>query len=170
MRLPTSDGGIEASHFDGRELGRLTWIGLALAGIGWALLLGATASVDMFAMRRPVVPTFQADLADIAKCIVGSGFGLAIIGALQTGFSALNRFFEAVLMRSAQRTMPSPQAASHGPGAPVPGAMQATPVEREPARATAKRPYRLRADGSVEVDTILGTRLFKTMAEARDFI
>lgn len=184
MSLRAGESGLEAGHFDGREIGRLTWIGLVLAGIGWALLLGETASVDILAMRRPVVPTFHADLADIAKCLVASGFGLAVVGALQTGFGALNRFFEAVLMRSAQRAMPSP---GQAPGDVTPvqvTPVQVTPVQATPVRATpvqatprpdaarkpSKRPYRLLADGSVEVDTILGTRLFETMAEARDFI
>ena len=36
----------------------------------------------------------------------------------------------------------------------------------EPSR----RPYRTFADGSVEVETILGTRRFATMGDARDFI
>lgn len=149
--------------FDGLVLGRLTWIGLGMAAIGWALILGETAvTAILFARSGRVPPTFHADLLEIGKCVLISGFGLAIVGALQTGFGTLNRFFGAVLSRSGRRD----------PG-PTPTASAIEPVvdhPRAPPSAVEKRPYRLFPDGSVEVDTILGTRLFKTMAEARDFI
>ena len=143
---------------DGLAIGRLSAIGLTLAGIGWALLLGEAAVADILPVGAGHAlssrePTFHADLCDIAKCIIASGFALAIVGALQTGFGALNRFFEAVLMRSAQRQGP-PVAMREEPTAPPP----------------AERPYRKMPDGSVEVDTILGTRRFSSVAEARAFI
>ncbi len=158
-RRPAEDAFMmQGSGRDGVAVGRLTAIGLTLAGIGWALLLGEAAVADILPagaghalMARE--PTFHADLREIAKCIIASGFALAIVGALQTGFGALNRFFEAVLLRSAQR--------------------QSAPVvmREEPAAAPApERPYRKMPDGSVEVDTILGTRRFNSVAEARAFI
>ena len=145
--------------FDTLEVGRVTWIGLVLSAIGWALLLGETALADLPGLKvaRNLPPTFHADLLDIAKCIIASGFGLAIVGALQTGFGALNRFFEAVLMRSNMRNGPSETTS--------PAADRA-----KSASHSDRRPYRLLPDGSVEVETILGTRRFNTMAEARDFI
>ena len=142
---------------DGLALGRLTVIGLTLAAIGWALLLGEAGVADILPARagRNVSPTFHADLCEIAMCIIGSGFALALVGALQTGFGALNRFFEAVLMRSAQRQ----------------GAPQPTVRDEPVAPPTApEQAYRKLPDGSVEVDTILGTRRFKSVAEARAFI
>lgn len=149
------DGG-----FDGLEIGRLTWLGLTVAAIGWALMLGEAAVTDILLtkMTRPV--TFHADLLEIARCIIASGFGIALIGALQTGFGTLNRFFSAVLMRSNRRdNEPRMEPVVH-------------PVERPaPVEETLEeRSYRKLPDGSVEVETILGTRIFKTMAEAREFI
>ena len=160
MRAPSSDAGMTRSEFDALEIGRLTWIGLTLSGIGWAMLLGEAALADILVTKVPraLPPTFHADLLDIAKCIIVSGFGLAIVGALQTGFGALNRFFEAVLMRSNGRAGGAQQSAS-----------VASSHER-PMPSDDKRPYRLLPDGSVEVETILGTRRFETMAEAREFI
>ena len=149
----------DVQAFDNLEIGRLTWIGLTLSAIGWALLLGEVALSDFVVAKiaRTVPPTFHADLVDIAKCIIASGLGLAIVGSLQTGFGALNRFFEAVLMRSNSRTTPQRQT-------------EPTVDPIKPAATVDKRPYRLFPDGSVEVETILGTRRFDTMAEARDFI
>ncbi len=148
----------QASGRDGLAIARLSAIGLTLAGIGWAMLLGAAAVTDVLPAGAGHVlsarePTFHADLCEIAECIIASGFALAIIGALQTGFGALNRFFEAVLMRSAHRQ-----------GAPV--AMREEPMVPPPP----ERAYRKMPDGSVEVDTILGTRRFSSVAEARAFI
>jgi hypothetical protein len=147
---------MSSAAFDALEVGRLTWIGLAVAGIGWAVLLGETAIVDVLTLKvpRPLPPTFHVDLIDIAKCIIGSGFGVATIGALQSGFGTLNRFFSAVLVRSEQRT-----AAQTGPV-----------VDSAAASGRGHRPYRTLPDGSIEVETILGTRRFATMREARDFI
>ena len=50
----------------------------------------------------------------------------------------------------------------------------ATPAAVSPATAhemgRERRPYRTFPDGSVEVETIVGTRRFDTMADAREFI
>ena len=152
----TQAGVTQAGGRDGMGIGRLGAIGLILAGIGWALLLGEATVADIVPAGHASAraPTFHADLCAIAECVIASGFALAIVGALQTGFGALNRFFEAVLMRSAQRQ-----------GAPV--VMREEPAAEAP---TPERPYRKMPDGSVEVDTILGTRRFSSVAEARAFI
>ena len=154
------------ADFDGLALGRLTWIGLIVAVLGWALMIGEATMADVL-VRGPRAPTLHGDLVTVAQCLIGSGFGLAIVGALQSGFGTLNRFFEAVLLlRSNQRagnvaTGPVAHSpAAHGPVVPGPVA---------PAART-RRPYRLLADGSVEVETIVGTRRFATMNEAADFI
>ena len=136
------------------DTSRLTWIGLILAGIGWALLLGEITLADLLPsgkLPHPASPTFHADLLAVAQCLIGSGFALALIGALQSGFGILGRFFTAVLTRSGQRG----------------------PARVEPLVATTERegrPYRILPDGSVEVETIVGTRRFSDMDEARDFI
>ena len=144
-------------RMDSRDIGRLGWIGLSVAGIGWMILLGEAAVVDILPVKaiRPVSPTFHADLCDIAKCLIASGFGLAIVGALQTGFGALNRFFEAVLMRSSQRA--APRADRRAGGASPRRRRRSAPID-----GFRTDPWKSR--------TILGTRRFKTMAEARDFI
>ncbi len=160
--------------FDALETGRLTWVGLSVAAIGWALLLAVTAMADAVALRlAPSSPTLHADLhaalhADligIAKCLIGSGFALALIGTLQAGFGALNRFFGAVLTRSSQRVV-EPQPAPFDAG--LAGLNAAGGAMDKAARQ--RRPYRTFADGSVEVETILGTRRFDTMSDAREFI
>ena len=137
-------------EYDTFRIGRLSWIGLILALIGWVLLLAEAVSADIVPLRwaRLATPTFHDDLFQIAKCLIGSGFGLAIVGCLQNGFGALNRFFGAVLTRSSQRTG---QAVG-----------ETAPENR--------RPYRTFPDGSVEVETIVGTRRFESMAQAREFI
>ncbi len=159
-KRPAEPIGINAG-FTSLEASWLTWLGFFIAALGWALLLGGATIADSLIARAPraLPPTFHADLIEVAKCVIVSGFGLAIIGALQSGFGTLNRFFGAVLMRSAQRDT-------------EPARPMETPTER-PATAAAptkRRPYRQFPDGSVEVDTIVGTRLFKSMAEAREFI
>ena len=145
------------NDFDTLEIGRLTWIGLILVAIGWVFLLGETAIADIVATKwtRPPSPTFHADMLEIGRCLIGSGFGLAIVGGLQAGFGTLNRFFGAVLSRSTQRQVVDPQP---------------TGPSFEPPRDTRRRPYRTFPDGSVEVETIVGTRRFETMADAREFI
>ena len=145
--------------FDAGRLGRLTWLGLAVAAIGWALLIGAAMLAERLAKTGAAgAPGLHEDLVEIARCLIGSGFGLALIGALQTGFGALNRFFSAVLSRSTSRAAPM-----QAPVAPP-------PVDRAAEPLRERRPYQILADGSVEVETIVGTRRFDTMDEAREFI
>ena len=139
-------------------LGRLGWTGLILAAIGWALLLAKAALADVAGARGTFAVTgaLRDDVGEIARCLIASGFALAVIGCLQNGFGALNRFFDTVLARS-------------GPGRP---ARPAPPTMAQDAAGPIHdaRPYRTFPDGSVEVETILGTRRFATMAQARDFI
>ena len=156
MRSPGSDEVyVMRGDRDTFGLGRLSWIGLILAAIGWALLLAEAAAADIIPLKwtRALAPTYHGDLFEIAKCLIGSGFALAIVGALQSGFGALNRFFEAVLTRSGQRPAPQPLAR-----------------DSSPEMAREHRPYRTFPDGSVEVETIVGTRRFESMMEAREFI
>lgn len=140
------------ADFDGLALGRLTWIGLIVAALGWTLMICEATMADVLA-RGSRAPTLHGDLVAVAQGLIGSGFGLAIVGALQSGFGTLNRFFEAVLMRSTQRAGGSPAA-----------------VPVAPAAGRERRPYRTLADGSVEVETIVGTRRFASMQEAAEFI
>lgn len=152
---------LDRNAFDSIETGRLTWLGLSLSAIGWMLLLAEIARVDVVPGRflKSIGPEFHSDIIEVAKAIIASGFALALIGSLQIGFGALNRFFEAVLMRSAQRNTVSEPA------------MAAEPVDPPMSASTSKTlPYRILPDGSVEVDTIVGTRKFASLEEAKDFI
>lgn len=166
------------SAHDAMRIGRTTWIGLTAAVIGWAMLLGETGIADFMTIENPrmLPPTFHDDFVDVAKTLIYSGFGLAIVGALQTGFGALNRFFEAVLMRSGQKSQSQSLAV-----APVAADSykRETSFRRDDtykrdevvvAAPRMGRPYRTFADGSVEVETIVGNRRFRSMTEASDFI
>ncbi len=142
------------------RIGRLTWAGLAVAGLGW-LLLAAAAAPSLFGFdpaggTAAVAPT--APSTAIAQTTVLSGFALALLGALYDGFGALNAFFEAVLRRSAERV--------HTPAPPAEIASEAV-VERGWVK---DRGYALFADGSVEVETLLGTRRFASFEEVHEFI
>ncbi len=155
------------AEFDAMRIGRVTWIGLTVTVIGWAMMLGEAGIVDVMAAQNPrgLPSTFHTDFVDIARTVIFSGFGLALVGSLQTGFGALNRFFEAVLVRSGQK--------SHAQVIAAPPSPVEAPYRREDTVAPAPRigrPYRTFADGSVEVETIVGNRRFRSMAEARDFI
>jgi hypothetical protein len=143
--------------FDTIGIDRLSWIGFGIAAIGWALFIGEATHADIISVKwlRPSSAALHADILETAKCIIASGFALALVGGLRAGFGTLNRFFAAVLTRSARRDTETPH-----------------PAERTAATPSSilRRPYRTFADGSVEVDTIVGTRLFRSMTEARDFI
>ena len=136
-------------------VGRLGWIGLICAAIGWALLLAEAALADIVSVKgtRPIAQMFHDDIFSVAKCLIGSGFGLAIVGGLQNGFGALNRFF---------RDRPHTIEPAHDAGASCSG--------RDGNPTMKSDPYRTLPDGSVEVETILGTRRFATMSQAREFI
>jgi hypothetical protein len=92
----TSPNRFVADALDGLAFSRLTWSGLMVAAFGWMLLLSG-GSVQV--LLSPTAPSVSV----IAACTIVSGFGLAILGALQTGFGALTRFFDSVLQRTNAR-------------------------------------------------------------------
>jgi hypothetical protein len=144
---------------------RLTWAGLAIVALGWSLLFSATQLADFFA-GAPARANVGASLnvASIAQCGILSGFGIAILGTLQMGFGALNRFFQSVLVRTA----PPPNAASQSNKTEAPQlAHQRKIMERGWVK---DRAYVLFNDGSVEVETMLGRRRFPSLQEAQEFI
>lgn len=147
-----------------QRLGPLTWIGLVVVAVGWGLLILSIAFADVLIAKAPrlMPPVLHADLIEISRCVIVTGFGLAVVGALQAGFTRLDRAFGVTAMRAsaADEVRMEPAFSTSAPAAP----------ERVSPGQGKRRPYRVFADGSVEVDTIVGTRLFKTMAEAREFI
>jgi hypothetical protein len=148
---------------------RFTWVGLGLVLLGWAALI-ADMTISESVLRSGnlvAVISLRSDIVTVAQTAILSGFGLALIGALRSGFGALNRFFEAVLQRSST-PRPSPVVDSAGPQVESPATHN---VERMASSGRIKdRNYVILPDGSVEVDTLLGTRVFASHAEARDFI
>ena len=154
--------------------GRLTGFGLGLVGVGWAILAAdlLLGEAVLQAGSLVAVLSVKADVVILAQTLVLTGFGMALLGALRDGFGALNRFFDAVLQRAASprpTPMPSTQASE------AEDAVVVTPAPPEvrvtaPAAPKRERNYVVRPDGSVEVETLLGTRIFATLEEAKDFI
>lgn len=128
-------------------------------GLSWTLLFSSTQLTDL-ASSVSARPTngVSFNVAGIAQNGILSGFGIAILGTLQTGFGALNKFFEAVLARTAQpsKRTEAPQLAH-----------QRKIVERGWVK---DRAYVLFNDGSVEVETMLGRRRFPSLQEVQEFI
>ncbi len=136
---------------------KLTWLGFLLTAFGWTLLLiasyiiGRTASLTGWSGLYLSMPR-------IAECAILTGLGLAIVGALHSGFGALNKFSEALLDRSGKVRLKS-TVSSHP--------RQKTIVERGCVK---DRAYVLYIDGSVEVETMLGRRIFSSLRDAQEFI
>jgi prepilin-type processing-associated H-X9-DG protein len=138
---------------------KMTWVGLMIVALGWTLLLSAPQLGDFLASvsgRAGGAAAF--DTAGIGKSTILSGFGIAILGALQTGFGATRCFLEAALARSAP-----PPTKVVGPAA----ARQKKIAERGWVK---NRAYVLFVDGSVEVETMLGRRLFASLQDAQEFL
>lgn len=157
---------------DGRPRGRLTIFGLGLVVVGWAILVAdlTLGEAVLKAGSLVAVLSVKSDIVIFAQTLVLTGFGMALLGALRDGFGALNRFFDAVLQRAATpRPAPMPE-----PPPPEDEIVVPSPYTdgRPPAPPAGKREknYVIRPDGSVEVETLLGTRVFATIEEARGFM
>ncbi len=151
-------------------LDRFTLFGLSVALLGWIVLaadtaLGVfTASFGGLAMSA----VMRQDIFAIAETAIFSGFALAILGALRAGFGALHRFFDAVLHRA---STPKPAPVTYPE--PVVDTVDVPPPPRRTVDAKAQRGgrnYTILANGAVEVDTLLGTRVFASLDEARAYI
>ena len=152
-------------------LDRFTLFGLSVAMLGWIVLgadtaLGfATASFGGLAMSA----VLRQDIFAVAETAIFSGFALAILGALRAGFGALHRFFEAVLHRASTPKATTPVAYPE----PAVDIVEASPPPRKTVDAKVQRGgrnYTILANGAVEVDTLLGTRVFASLDEARAYI
>jgi hypothetical protein len=136
----------------------LTWVGLMIAALGWILplLAGGGEGGRSFTLGSHV---FTFDAADrTTQNMILSGFGLALLGALQTGFGALDRFFSEILVRSRRQ----PEFAAEIP--------QVDPHEVVERGKLNDRAYVLFADGTVEVETLLGMRRFASFGDAEGFV
>lgn len=132
---------------------KLTWIGLMVVALGWALLLSGAPSVEILTklLGRGDLPF---NMVVIAQATILTGFGLAVLGALQTGFGALKNFFDTVLERTAR---------SGEQNVVQSGKI----VERGRLRNC---PFVRFGDGTVEVETLLGLRRFASLKDAHEFI
>ncbi len=165
---------------------RLTWGGLGLVLIGWAVLIADMVISDsvLKAGNLVAVMSLRGDILTIAQTVILSGFGLALMGTLRSGFGAFTRFFDAVLQRSAAPrprepvvldpepvvdVEPQPSAPKSKPETIIVQANGAGPDKGKPGRSS-NRNYVILSDGSVEVETMFGTRIFATLDEAKDFI
>ncbi len=144
---------------------RLTLFGLLLAGLGWVLLLfgGKISLVAAGLMGRVLPLAIDPGRTDVAQSLILTGFGLAILGTLRAGLKTLRLFFEAVLQRSAAaRAQPAPP--------PPPAVEPVDPTQVVERGWIRNRPYARFADGSVEIETLLGIRRFASFADAEDFV
>jgi hypothetical protein len=138
---------------------RLTWVGLMVVALGWALLLSGASAMEglLHMLGRDATPSLNT--AVITQATILTGFGLAILGALQTGFGALRHFFDTVLERTARNAPKMNVVVPQGESQKV--------VERGLLK---DRPYILFGDGTIEVETLLGLRRFTSLQEAYEFI
>ncbi len=178
------------------QFGKLTWIGLMIVAFGWTLLLSGVSLSDivtrMSGHASPAVVSIS--MTAVAQSTILTGFGLSLLGLLQTGFSALNRFFDAVLERTAKRQefdqsmarveaaalraepASRPGAQPQRAGAPSQSYKPAPSAKPQPRGKIVERgllkdrAYVLFGDGSIEVETLLGLRRFPSLREASEFI
>jgi hypothetical protein len=133
----------------------LTALGAAGACLSWLALLWIVFAEQPIGADAAVA---RHHLVTIAQCGLLTSLALLLVGALRRGFSALDRFFASILERTA-----TPRAVAVAPvKAPETGVVDAGKV--------GGRPYRRFANGSVQVDTLLGQRLFASMEDARAFV
>lgn len=140
----------------------LTWFGLLVAGLGWAAPWAAPAPGDDGIAFLLQYAASLDGMKAVSQNMILSGFGIAILGALQTGFGALDRFFGAIARRNAEKA---------GSGGPSDADSFAFTAEKAVERGKLKdRSFARFADGSVEVETLLGLRRFSSLADAEGFI
>lgn len=138
---------------------KMTWIGLMIVALGWTLLLSSPQVADFLAsISARSGESAGLDAPGIARCTILTGFGLAILGTLQTGIGTMRDFVEAAVARAA----PPPTKGV--------GAAAARPKKIAERGWVKDRAYVLFVDGSVEVETMLGRRLFASLQEAQEFI
>jgi hypothetical protein len=146
-----------------KSVARLAGSGTVIASIGWfvALAIGAfifwseTPSQDGLAAHVSI-------LSHLAECVIVTGFGFAILDALERNRRQMSRALGAL-----QRTTEL---------ADQRGAVTATGPSIAHQEATIGsgslngRDYALFADGSLEIETLLGRRRFASILDAREFI
>ncbi|OJY02764.1 MAG: hypothetical protein BGP04_05445 [Rhizobiales bacterium 62-17] len=140
-------------------------MGVILIFLGWAILFLAMMDPGPAAglVQRGLAWMNSYNLSTLGQSLILTGFGCVIVQTLREGFGALQRFFDAILTRTARPSVVPP------PPEPV--------VDAEPKgdvivdRGWIKdRPYVVYADGSTEIETRIGMRRFKSHQDARAFV
>lgn len=147
---PHGESGIGTMTFD-----RHMWIGLMVIALGWALLFSAPELLA-FLPNATAWPNAHIEMAATAGCMILSGFGLTLLSALQMGFDTLKRCIESGHGR-----------AGHAPAKGHSTTQPKTIVERGRIK---DRAFVLYLDGTVEIETMLGRRIFSSLQEAQEFI
>lgn len=180
------------------QFGKLTWVGLMIVALGWALLISGVSLVDLVnrfsGHASPAL--ISLNMGVLAQSTILTGFGIAILGLLQTGFSALNRFFDSVLERTAKREETDrspacvepnvrPTTPAQMPSKPLPSQQMSSQQVSSQRKAAAvpkprgkivergilkDRAYVLFGDGTIEIETLLGLRRFQSLREAAEFV
>jgi hypothetical protein len=137
-----------------------------VVALGWALLLSGNSATEevLRIFGRASVPL---NFVAIGQATILTGFGLAILGALQTGFGSLKQFFDMVLERTAQNAKQNLAIAVEAPQQPSPPPSPKKVVERGTLK---DRSYMRFGDGTIEIETLLGLRRFASIQEAAEFI
>lgn len=135
-----------------------------VVALGWALLLSGNSATEevLRIFGRASAPL---NFTLIGQATILTGFGLAILGALQTGFGTLKQFFDTALERTAQNAKIAVEAPQQPSPSPSPSPKKV--VERGTLR---DRSYMRFGDGTIEIETLLGLRRFASIQEAREFI
>jgi len=127
---------------------------LLCGAMGWVVVLAL--AITRIALGAPRETGVLAVLLAAGFALLATSATLFLLEALHDGFGALDSFFAAALARSAERPPPTP------PQQPQP--------ERPRRGYIGDRPFVANDDGSVVVETLLGPRLFPSLADAQDFI
>jgi hypothetical protein len=146
---------------------RLTWAGLLVATLGWALLL----TYPMLAYSLASA-TGAAEARDPARFILIFGENAVITGLAIAMLGAVERMI-ALLNRQPAAASASKPAASTRPSVTLtqPQLLSARPTSEIVTKgALAGRDYVQFRDGSVVVETLLGPRRFLSLTEAQEFI
>jgi hypothetical protein len=148
---------------------RLTWAGLLIATLGWALLLTypMLASNVMAVAGAPEPRDPTRFILIIGENAVITGLAIAMLGAAERMISLLNR--QPV---STAASKPSTASSTRSTSTLTqPQLMSARPTTEVVTKgALAGRDYVQFRDGSVVVETLLGPRRFLSLTEAQEFI
>ena len=132
----------------------LVLLGWLAAIASYAPLAAARISVEYAGVFLP------AALLTFGQFALATGLALYLSCRFAHGFSALDRFFDAILQRTQSPAAPAPDLR--------PPKNPQTCLVNE--GYLGERPFALYADGGVDVDTLLGRRRFESLEAARQFV